>query len=185
MAYKSKEDQKAYSKKYRAEHREQNIQYQKKWRENNPEYSKNYRQRNIEKSRIYGREYYKNNSEKRNEIAREYHKNNKKKCNEITKRYKKKVRYTVLKMISGGIPHCVRCGCDDERFLEVNHKNGGGNKERQKGKRAQQFYWDIYMKRRKTDDLELLCRVCNSRHYLELKYGKLPYKIIWNKGESK
>lgn len=169
MAYKNKEDQKAYGEKYRDDHKEENKKYMEKWREDNPEYDKKRRQ---------------NNKEKLRKAGREYHKNNRDKCNKAAKKYKKRVRDTVLKMISGGNPHCVRCGCDDKRLLEINHKDGGGSKENQGGKKAQQFYWDIYMKRRKTDDLELLCRICNARHYLELKYGELPYKIFYNRKEN-
>jgi hypothetical protein len=30
------------------------------------------------------------------------------------------------------------------------------------------------------DDLNLLCRVCNALHHLELKYGKLPYLVEYS-----
>ena len=91
-----------------------------------------------------------------------------------------KLRRRVFAIISRSIkPHCVSCGCDDLRLLEVNHKNGSGGQEMQKGKRSMQFYRDISMLRRETDDLELLCRVCNAKHYLEMKYGNIPMEIIW------
>lgn len=63
--------------------------------------------------------------------------------------------------------------------MEVNHKNGGGNKELKSGKHTNVFMWDIYMGRRKTDDLNLLCRVCNSLHYLEMKYGKTRIRVVY------
>ena len=70
---------------------------------------------------------------------------------------------------------CVRCGCDDLRFLEINHKNGkdptGGGTS---------LYYDVAACRRKTDDLELLCRPCNHIHYLEMKFGeKIPLRVIY------
>jgi DNA-directed RNA polymerase subunit M/transcription elongation factor TFIIS len=87
---------------------------------------------------------------------------------------------SVFTLISKSItPKCANCGCDDVRLLEINHKNGGGGAEYKKGKSAMSFYRDIAMLRRKTDDLELLCRVCNAKHYLELKFGKLPMEIKW------
>jgi hypothetical protein len=91
---------------------------------------------------------------------------------------KKKVLAIISKSAN---PFCVSCGCDDMRLLEVNHKNGGGGKEMGKGiaNKSMTFYRDITMLRRKTDDLEVLCRVCNAKHYLELKYGKLPIKVTW------
>ena len=76
-------------------------------------------------------------------------------------------------------PICNSCGCDDRRLLEINHKNGGGGKELAKGYNSVKFYRDIAGLRRKVDDLEILCRVCNAKHYLELKYGKLPIKVVW------
>jgi predicted RNA-binding Zn-ribbon protein involved in translation (DUF1610 family) len=76
-------------------------------------------------------------------------------------------------------PKCVSCGCDDLRLLEVNHKDGGGGKELNKGKNSMRFYRDIAMLRRGTEDLEILCRVCNAKHYLETKFGKLPIEVTW------
>jgi 5-methylcytosine-specific restriction endonuclease McrA/DNA-directed RNA polymerase subunit RPC12/RpoP len=78
-------------------------------------------------------------------------------------------------------PVCARCGCDDSRLLEINHKNGGGGKETLNGKSSKKFYDDIAKGRRKTDDLELLCKPCNSVHALELKYGQLSFEVKWNK----
>jgi hypothetical protein len=91
------------------------------------------------------------------------------------------IRKVIFNIISNNNPVCENCGCDDLRLLEINHKHGGGTKESQKGKNSNRFYLDIYKGRRKTDDLNLLCKVCNALHYLELKNGKLPFVIQWNK----
>lgn len=91
---------------------------------------------------------------------------------------RERVRMVVLNILSGNNPKCIRCGCNDKRFLEINHKNGGGGKEMAKGKRSNQFYWDIYMGRRTVDDLELLCKPCNAIHALELKHGKVKLKVL-------
>jgi len=81
---------------------------------------------------------------------------------------------------------CVRCGCLDIRFLEINHKIGGGNKEaKKKGGAGQIIIQDIISGRRKTDDLELLCRPCNHIHYLELKFKeKIPLKVVWENNNA-
>lgn len=94
------------------------------------------------------------------------------------------LRKQVYFKVSGSIyPKCVRCGCDDPRILEINHKNGGGAIElRIKGT---QLYHDIASGKRKTDDLELLCKPCNAIHYLELKFGKLPMRVIWEDSGQK
>jgi len=60
---------------------------------------------------------------------------------------------------------CTNCGCDDYDALEINHKNGDGAQERaQRGRKA--WHLDILKGRRYTDDLEIMCRVCNNHHYL-------------------
>lgn len=48
-----------------------------------------------------------------------------------------------------------------------------------KGSNSMAFYRDIIALRRPVDDLEILCRVCNAKHYLEMKYGKLPIVVMW------
>lgn len=96
-------------------------------------------------------------------------------------KYRELLRKRVFFKITGDIyPHCVKCGCDDPRILEINHKNGGGNKEMQHGKKSNAFYVAIANGSRRTDDLELLCKPCNSIHYLEMKYGPLPIKVVWS-----
>lgn len=88
-------------------------------------------------------------------------------------------RRLCFKISGSNEPRCVRCGCDDMRLLEINHKNGGGNTEMQKGKNSNQFYAAILKGERPVDDLELLCKPCNAIHYLETKYGPLPLHVVW------
>jgi hypothetical protein len=96
-------------------------------------------------------------------------------------KYRILTRKRVFFKVSGSIsPVCVRCGCDDTRLLEINHKNGGGAKEMQNGKGSTRFYLDIANGTRDTDDLELLCKPCNAIHALELKYGQLPMRVVWS-----
>ncbi len=93
---------------------------------------------------------------------------------------KLKDRRKVLAIISKSIePECVNCGCDDIRLLEINHKNGGGGKEYKARGNFTSLYRDIIALRRPVDDLEILCRVCNAKHYLESKYGNLPIVVMW------
>lgn len=111
------------------------------------------------------------------ERLKEYKRNNRK---TIESKTQKRTKITVLNIISGGNPHCVKCGCDDIRLLEIHHKNGGGTQEFKKEKYIN-YHWNIYMGRRKTDDLELYCRICHAYIHLELQYGKLPYNISYDK----
>jgi hypothetical protein len=103
----------------------------------------------------------------------------------IYRKYHAKMRMDAVKKIAGSNEvECVYCHCDDIRLLEINHKKGGGRHEFGESndnnkRRLWKFYQDIISGERPIDDLEITCRVCNARHYLELKYGPLPFTIIW------
>lgn len=90
------------------------------------------------------------------------------------------------------IPKCVYCGCDDLRFLELNHKSGGGTKERDvyigkdgKPRRSNPYLYYLILKgKRGIDDLEVVCKPHNAWHYLKTRYGAIADRlaIIWNRG---
>jgi Zn ribbon nucleic-acid-binding protein len=54
---------------------------------------------------------------------------------------------------------CVRCGFSDERALQIDHVNGGGNKERQSYKGAAFFYHVINLT--SLEEYQVLCANCN------------------------
>jgi len=84
---------------------------------------------------------------------------------------------------------CVNCGCDDTRFLEINHIKGGGWKERRSLKKKDpnvsiDFVLLIQRGKRDVEDLNLLCRVCNSIDHLERVHGKTGLSVVWDKPEN-
>lgn len=84
----------------------------------------------------------------------------------------KKLRMQSLQKISGSkIPYCNNCGCIFLPLLQINHKNGGGRKEKKLYNNTREFYKQIVMGKRKIHDLEVLCAVCNTKHYAETKFG--------------
>jgi hypothetical protein len=97
------------------------------------------------------------------------------------KKYNAKRRKNVLLMVSDNLI-CERCGCDTIELLEINHKNGGGLKEVKRSN--QKFYTSILNGSRTTDDLNILCKMCNILHYIEMKYGKQPYILRWNPNDE-
>lgn len=125
----------------------------------------------------YNHKYYEKNKEKHKKSMELWRLTN---HGQLFK-YRLNMRYEALLKIQKKII-CVRCGCTDIRFLEINHKYGGGGREAKLGlSMGTQFYNKILTGKRKTDDLELLCRPCNHIHYLEWKYGeKIPLKVKWN-----
>lgn len=91
--------------------------------------------------------------------------------------WERRYRRRAVMLVGRGAVACVQCGCDRPEMLEINHINGGGGLEL-KGS-GHKMYRDIARMIRPVDDLNLLCRPCNAVHYLELKFGPLPFKIMW------
>ena len=99
--------------------------------------------------------------------------------------YYEKVRLEVLAKVDPD-RKCAMCGCDDTRFLEVNHIHGGGNKEhkifsKERRNIGRNMILLIHKGKRNVQDLNLLCRACNSLDHLERVYGKTGLKVVWDK----
>jgi len=90
---------------------------------------------------------------------------------------RERIRKRLLTYVGRGQIKCVHCGCDKQELLEINHINGGGTKE---NVHPVKFYYGILCGKRGIEDLELRCKVCNTLHYLEMKYGKTGYMIVWD-----
>ena len=96
--------------------------------------------------------------------------------------WNKRYRARALLLVGRGVVACVRCGCDDQRLLEINHKNGGGGKEHKAY--GHRFDRAVAKMQRTVEDLELLCRPCNAVHWLESTHGKLPFRVVWEGGNA-
>lgn len=106
-------------------------------------------------------------------------------CSECSKKiqeWKVKRKLEAKRIVGRGDLQCKYCGCKDNRILEINHINGGGCQET-KG-RSESFYFSILSGKRSIEDLELTCRVCNARHYCEMKFD-LHWKIEYLPQDSK
>lgn len=112
--------------------------------------------------------------EKQRQWHRNYYLENKKAILLSKKGYYKELRNRAFIKLGG---KCIYCGCTDYDALEINHINGGGNKE-SKTRTTKDLLYDIIKDRR--NDLELACRVCNALHYLKLKGIKSNWKIVWS-----
>src|SRR3990167_217710 len=78
----------------------------------------------------------------------------------------RRLRLRVLLLVGKGQMQCTKCGCNKPGLLEINHINGGGSKEYHAAGGSGGMYRAIANLERSTEDLELLCKVCNARHYL-------------------
>ena len=101
------------------------------------------------------------------------------------KQYYEKIRLEVLARVDPAMK-CAMCGCDDTRFLEVNHLKGGGKKE-QRGYKEEghnlghNMILLIHTGKRGLEDLNLLCRACNSIDHLERVHGHTGLRVVWDK----
>lgn len=137
----------------------------KEWKKKNPEYMKEYR---------------KNNPEFYSEYGKKWRNKNKEYLTEFKRKYIRQLRIDVLNILSDNNPHCIKCGCDDIRLLIINHKKGDGSKEYRGIGKHTNFLQSIRQGKRTINDLELLCGICHSLYHFELKYGELPYEILYN-----
>ena len=146
--------------------------------------------KNREKLLVRGKEYHITHREDRSKYHKEYYIKNRERIlkhdkeynathREDKRRYHQERKLKVLQKISGlEKPRCVTCACDDLRLLEINHTDGGGRRERRTISYALLLV-HILNGTRKTDDLNVLCRGCNAVHYLKIKYGDIPMRVVW------
>ena len=159
MAYRSIEKKRANARVYNATHKEENKRRH--------------------------REYYLKNRQAIILRTKRYHKKNVVWKKKYYKGYYEKIRLEVLARVDPAMK-CALCGCDDTRFLEVNHIKGGGKKE-QRGYKEEghnlghNMILLIHTGKRGLEDLNLLCRACNSIDHLERVYGHSGLRVVWDK----
>jgi hypothetical protein len=98
--------------------------------------------------------------------------------------YGREIRRRLIDFYGG---KCVHCGCDEFEALELNHKRGGGYKEK-RGRHRKDHLSTTTISRKilngelPADDYEIACRVCNSVHYLtEIKGVKGKWTVSFSK----
>ena len=72
------------------------------------------------------------------------------------------LRIKVVEKLGG---KCIKCGVDDIRVLQLDHINGGGNKERRKGIEAYTVYKRALLVGEK--EFQILCANCNRLKAIE------------------
>ena len=126
----------------------------------------------------YQQQWYKRNKRR----VQNYQEENRKKYLEYERQKQKDNRMQVLSIIGRGKVECIRCGCCIAKFLEINRINGGGRKEILEKKvfgSTRMLLKALKNGTRKIDDLNILCRPCNSLDYLERMFGLTGHKITW------
>lgn len=113
---------------------------------------------------------------KRKEYLRKYMRKYRKAKGEPSKQgYRHRLRTQVMTLLGG--PICANCKCDNVKILEINHINGGGRKD---AKDLTKLFRDILAARRKKSEFNILCKPCNTLHYVTDILGIKGHKIIWS-----
>jgi hypothetical protein len=85
-------------------------------------------------------------------------------CRNSAKQKDKENKMVVFTHYSGNPPKCACCGEIEIRFLELDHVNGGGNKERKKlfgGHFGGNTFYDWLIKNNFPKGYQVLCCNCN------------------------
>ena len=110
----------------------------------------------------------------RDRYSYEWRIKNPEKYKQMVRRSAQKCRIEVLTHYSHGIPKCSCCGEREIKFLQIDHINGGGSKDRKKNKvrGGQPFYY--FLKRNNyPKGFQVLCANCNLAKW---SYGQCPHK---------
>jgi hypothetical protein len=169
-------------KKYYWKHKQELLEYDKRYRQKNHRrlirYNKNHNAKPERKKYMHNR--FLKNRNKLREITRNSRKENPKLWKKYYKRSNKNLRMKALEIVGRGNIACSNCGCKDLRILEINHLNGRKRDEMKFGKiPTAAFYRNIVKGRRKINDLNILCKICNWAYFVKKKYGiNFEIKVI-------
>ena len=88
----------------------------------------------------------------------------------------RRVREAAMDKLGGRT--CSNCGCDQFKILEINHILGGGRKAL-KETQNRQLYRSIVNDKVNLNEYNVLCRVCNALHYVEIVLGIKGHQVAW------
>ena len=140
----TQEQRTEYQRRYRKEHKEENIKANKKYRQNHKEAIRERRRKD-----------YQLHKEKRKASQKDF---------------RERCKVEILTTYStGDIPECVRCKITDIDVLTIDHVNGGGFQERKKlGVGGGGFY--LWLKRQGfPKGYQVLCANCNMKKLIREK----------------
>ena len=99
-----------------------------------------------------------------------YRKNNPEKIKESQRKYHKKNRDNLFNLLGN---KCKKCGFTDKRALQIDHINGGGNKERKLYNTKDYHRVVLKSLKNKENKYQLLCANCNwIKRYINKEWGR-------------
>ena len=155
----------------------QNIEYYKEYYQKNKDKIKSQNKKRYKQKRSTkdGLQFHRETSLKHTKAYRERYPE---RIKEQRKRQHTSRKHIAMDIVGSHV--CENCGCDHIDFLEFNHKHGNGCQEF-KGDGAAMID-KILIHARPTDDLNILCRVCNALDYLARKNSdeSMRFTICWD-----
>lgn len=150
------------------------AEWGRKYREKNKDKIKEYQKLNRNKIRERTRRY--DALRRKTKEWKEYHRDYYKQHKEYFKEYMQILHEKQKKIIFEHYgKRCEICGQNNEKFLTIDHINGGGNKHR-KNTNGNMYYWLI--KHNFPSGFRILCYNCNCS--MTKKFNKGRYKNIRN-----
>lgn len=158
MPYKDPEKKREYARQWVQKHSEKMKEHRKRWRESHREHL-----------RAYAKEYDSRPYVKERKLPRQ---------RLYQQRYFQYIKKKALDLLDW---KCVYCGCDIPELLEVNHKEIGTGRNRHSKMSSIDFYSKIVNGQIPLDTVERTCKICNTWHYCQKKYGDTGHRVIWSK----
>lgn len=120
------------------------------------------------------RNYYKQDEVHKRKYLyqKQWIKKNPKRSSEIAAKTRAKTRRDCMVAYGGKIPKCACCGEKEYRFLQLDHINGGGTKERVKYGAGTGMF-SMLRKKNYPKGYQVLCANCNHAK----QYGICPHKL--------
>ena len=118
-------------------------------------------------NKIIHREYYQKNRESYIRRTTDFIKKHRETYKEYQRKGNFRLRVRVMEFFSDGEPRCMCCGEKEIKFLQIDHINGGGSKERRdvKKKGGSEFYRWLLLQKKDLTRYQVLCMNCNRAKY--------------------
>lgn len=109
---------------------------------------------------------------RKSEYQKKWVEKNRGKANEMAAKTRAKARWDCMVAYGGNPPKCSCCGEKEYRFLQLDHINGGGNKDRIKYGAGIGLYCSL-RKRKYPKGFRIFCANCNHA----ARFGICPHKL--------
>jgi len=174
-------------------------EYERKYYEINKERmkqrAKNWREKNLEKVRQFHREYNRKNKDKLHNYLHNYYlrvkntekykkqteKSNKSPMHKVYHlHWRERLRFEILSHYSNGTMRCAcpPCGESIIEFLELDHINNDGAKQKREGLKSTRL-WTWIKKNNFPEGYQVLCANCNRGKYINR--GICPHQLLRDK----